>query len=170
MWLLDGSRLTKRSTVPIATASPIGANQTCSPRAVSRISITSVSTERRIGRGGDGSVKPMGRWRPKDGGSAPSAGGVCSRAASSPASRPPRGFDARYIVSSLEVDARQLYEDIYCAHGQAENLIKLHKTQLASDRASCQSPVANQVRLVLHIAAWWLMLALRDAVRRPPAP
>ena len=28
--------------------------------------------------------------------------------------------------------------------------MKLHKTQLASDRTSCRSPLANQVRLVLH--------------------
>jgi hypothetical protein len=48
--------------------------------------------------------------------------------------------------------------------GQAENLIKMHKVQLASDRTSCQSPVANQVRLVLHTAASWLMLGLRDAI------
>jgi hypothetical protein len=76
----------------------------------------------------------------------------------------PRGFDARYIVTSLEAEDRHLYEDIYCRRGQAENLIKLHKVQLASDRTSCQSPVANQVRLVLHTAAYWLMLSLRDAV------
>ena len=75
-----------------------------------------------------------------------------------------RGFDARYIVTSLEGEARYLYEDIYCARGQAENLIKMHKAQLASDRTSCQSPVANHVRLVLHTAAYWLMLALRDAI------
>ena len=61
---------------------------------------------------------------------------------------------------------RHLYEGIYCARGQAENLIKLHKVQLASDRTSCQSPLANQFRLVLHTAAYWLMLALRDAVPR----
>ena len=59
-----------------------------------------------------------------------------------------RGFDARYIVTSLGGDVRHLYEDIYCARGQAENLIKLHKGQLASDRTSCQSPIANQLRLV----------------------
>jgi len=35
-----------------------------------------------------------------------------------------------------------------------ENLIKLHKAQLASDRTSCHSATANQVRLVLHTAAW----------------
>ena len=77
-----------------------------------------------------------------------------------------RGFDARYIVTSLGGDARHLYEAVYCARSQAENLIKLHKGQLASDRTSCQNPIANQFRLVLHTAAYWLMLALRDAVPR----
>jgi hypothetical protein len=33
-----------------------------------------------------------------------------------------------------------------------ENLIKLHKAQLASDRMSCHSAIANQVRLVFHTA------------------
>jgi Transposase DDE domain group 1 len=50
------------------------------------------------------------------------------------------------------------------ARGQAENLIKLHKSQLASDRTSCRSALANQVRLVLHTAAYCLMLNLRDAI------
>ena len=75
-----------------------------------------------------------------------------------------QGFDARYVVTSLPGDARPLYEDVYCVRGQAENLIKLHKAQLASDRTSCRSPVANQVRLVLHTAAYWLLLRLRDAI------
>ena len=77
-----------------------------------------------------------------------------------------RGFDARYIVTSLTGEPRHLYEAVYCARGQAENLIKQHKGQLASDRTSCQSPLANQFRLVLHTAAYWLLLALRDAVPR----
>ena len=77
-----------------------------------------------------------------------------------------RGFDARYIVTSLEGPPRRLYEGTYCARGQAENLIKQHKVQLASGRTSCQSPLANQFRLILHTAAYWLMLALRDAVPR----
>jgi hypothetical protein len=75
-----------------------------------------------------------------------------------------RGFDARYLVTSLKGEARHLYEDVYCLRGQAENLIKMHKSQLASDRTSCRSPIANQVRLVLHTAAYWLMLTVRDAV------
>ena len=49
---------------------------------------------------------------------------------------------------------------------QAENLIKMHKGQLASDRTSCQSPIANQLRLVLHTAAYWIMLTMRDAIPR----
>ncbi len=74
--------------------------------------------------------------------------------------------DGRYIVTSLKGEPRHLYERTYCARGQAENLIKQHKAQLASDRTSCQSPLANQFRLILHTAAYWLMLALRDAVPR----
>jgi hypothetical protein len=70
--------------------------------------------------------------------------------------------DIRYCVTSLKGDADHLYEKVYCARGQAENLIKLHKAQLASDRTSCHSATANQVRLVLHTAAYWLMHALRS--------
>jgi len=78
------------------------------------------------------------------------------------------GLDIRYVVTNLSHgSAEWLYDTLYCARGQAENLIKLHKTQLASDRTSCRSPLANQVRLVLHTGAYWLLLALRDAIPRP---
>ncbi|HCY55205.1 MAG TPA: IS1380 family transposase, partial [Oceanicaulis sp.] len=50
------------------------------------------------------------------------------------------------------------------ARGQAENLIKMHKTQLASDRTSCRSANANQMRLILHTAAYWLLWRIRYAV------
>src|SRR6266481_9767787 len=47
--------------------------------------------------------------------------------------------------------------------------IKLHKSQLASDRTSCRDAKANQFRLILHTAAYWLMLAMRSAVpKRSP--
>jgi hypothetical protein len=72
--------------------------------------------------------------------------------------------DIRYVVTSLKGSARHLYEDVYCQRGQMENLIKLHKVQLASDRTSCHSATANQVRLVLHTAAFWLMHAVRSAI------
>lgn len=76
-----------------------------------------------------------------------------------------RGLDIRFVVTNLATgSAERIYDVIYCARGQAENLIKMHKSQLASDRTSCRSPIANQVRLVLHTAAYWLMLTVRDAV------
>jgi hypothetical protein len=72
--------------------------------------------------------------------------------------------DIRYVVTSLKGTAQHLYENVYCQRGQMENLIKLHKAQLASDRMSCHSATANQVRLVLHTAAFWLMHAVRAAI------
>jgi Transposase DDE domain group 1 len=72
--------------------------------------------------------------------------------------------DIRYVVTSLKGSAQHLYDDVYCQRGQMENLIKLHKAQLASDRMSCHSATANQVRLVLHTAAFWLMHGVRAAV------
>ena len=75
----------------------------------------------------------------------------------------PNGLDVRYVVTSLRAGARHLYETIYCARGTAENFIKWHKSQLASDRTSCREPRANQFRLILHTAAYWLMLAMRKA-------
>lgn len=73
-------------------------------------------------------------------------------------------IDIRYAVTSLDGDPDHLFETVYCARGQAENLIKLHKAQLASDRTSCHSATANQVRLVLHTAAYWIMHALRACI------
>src|SRR5271170_615506 len=75
--------------------------------------------------------------------------------------------DIRYLVTSLKGSAQHLYENVYCQRGQMENLIKLHKAQLASDRMSCHSAIANQVRLVFHTAAYWLMHRVRAAI--PPA-
>jgi Transposase DDE domain group 1 len=72
--------------------------------------------------------------------------------------------DIRYVVTSLKGSAQHLYENVYCQRGQMENLIKLHKAQLASDRTSCHSATANQVRLVLHTAAFWLMHGVRAAI------
>jgi hypothetical protein len=79
-----------------------------------------------------------------------------------------QGLDIRYVVTSLRIGSPEwVYDSLYCARGQAENLIKLHKTQLASDRTSCRSALANQVRLVLHTAAYWLVLTVRDAIPKP---
>jgi len=52
------------------------------------------------------------------------------------------------------------------ARAEAENLIKAHKLHLASDRTSCTKATANQFRLLIHTAAYWLMLTLRDQAPR----
>jgi transposase InsO family protein len=81
-----------------------------------------------------------------------------------------KGLDIRFVVTSVHTgSAAYVYDTLYCARGQAENLIKLHKAQLASDRTSCRSPLANQMRLILHTAAYWLLLTLREAMPRTQA-
>src|SRR4051794_10696023 len=80
----------------------------------------------------------------------------------------PQGLDIRYLVTNLRRGAAEwLYATMDCGRGAAENLIKLHKGQLASDRTSCRDPLANQVRLILHTAAYWRLLCVRDAIPRP---
>ena len=72
-----------------------------------------------------------------------------------------QGSDSRFIVTNLKGTPRWLYEEVYCARGQAENLIKAHKLHLASDRTSCSKATANQFRLLVHTAAYWLLHTLR---------
>ena len=73
-----------------------------------------------------------------------------------------QGTDTRFVVTNLiGSTARTLYEDLYCRRGQAENHIKSWKTHLAADRTSCHRGPANQLRLMLHTGAYWLMWSLR---------
>jgi hypothetical protein len=72
-----------------------------------------------------------------------------------------QGTDTRFVVTNLADKPKRLYERVYCARGQMENLIKAHKRHLASDRTSCTSALANQFRLVLASAAYVLMHGLR---------
>jgi hypothetical protein len=79
----------------------------------------------------------------------------------------PQGTDTRFIVTSLGgLSGRAIYQDIYCARGQAENHIKAWKTHLAADRTSCSRAAANQMRLFLHLGAYWLMWSLRALMPR----
>ncbi len=68
-----------------------------------------------------------------------------------------QGSDTRFVVTNLTGTPRWLYEVLYCGRGQAENLIKAHKLHLASDRTSCTRATANQFRLLVHTAAYWLL-------------
>ena len=51
-----------------------------------------------------------------------------------------QGNDSRFIVTNLKGAPRWLYEDVYCARGQAENLIKAHKLHLASGNHRARAP------------------------------
>jgi hypothetical protein len=72
-----------------------------------------------------------------------------------------QGSDTRFVVTNLSGTPRWLYEVLYCGRGQAENLIKAHKLHLASDRTSCSNATANQFRLLVHTAAYWLLHTLK---------
>jgi hypothetical protein len=72
-----------------------------------------------------------------------------------------QGTDSRFVVTNLAGSPKTLYEKIYCGRGQMENLIKAHKLHLASDRTSCSKATANQFRLLIHTAAYWLIHTLR---------
>jgi hypothetical protein len=71
----------------------------------------------------------------------------------------------RFVVTSIsheELDARQLYEDLYCARGEMENRIKEQQHDLFAGRVSTPTMAANQVRLYFASIAYTLMRALRE--------
>jgi hypothetical protein len=70
----------------------------------------------------------------------------------------------RFVVTALksdEIDARRLYEVIYCARGEMENRIKECQLDLFADRTSAASMQANQLRLWFASMAYVLLSALR---------
>lgn len=74
------------------------------------------------------------------------------------------GANPRFVVTSLpaeRVEARTLYEETYCARGEAENRIKEQKLLFAC-RDSCTSMRANQIRVLLSTVAYVLHRALRE--------
>ena len=76
----------------------------------------------------------------------------------------PKGSNPRFVVTSLpasELDARTLYEDVYCARGEVENRIKEQQLDLFADRTSAATMRANQLRLWFASFAYVLLEALR---------
>ena len=74
------------------------------------------------------------------------------------------GANVRFVVTTLEGRAHDLYDDCYVARAEAcENSIKDLKNVLKADRLSCHRFWANQFRLLLHAAAYVLMYELRRA-------
>ena len=76
----------------------------------------------------------------------------------------PKGSNPRFVVTSLPasaIDARTLYEDLYCARGEVENRIKEQQLDLFADRTSAVTMRANQLRLWFASFAYVLIEALR---------
>jgi len=74
-----------------------------------------------------------------------------------------QGTDTRFVLTNLAGGtARRIHEDLYCQRGQAENHIKAWRRHLAADRTSCSRASANQLRLMLHTGAYWLLWSLRS--------
>jgi hypothetical protein len=74
------------------------------------------------------------------------------------------GANPRFIVTSLppdRIDARTLYERVYCARGDMENRIKECQLDLFADRTSAATMKANQLRLWFASMAYVLLAALR---------
>jgi hypothetical protein len=72
-----------------------------------------------------------------------------------------QGKNPRFVVANVPGDPQELYEDVYCQRGEAENRIKEQQLDLFADRTSCHRFVANQFRLLLSSAAYVLVQALR---------
>ena len=84
----------------------------------------------------------------------------------------PKGANPRFVVTSLapdKIDARTLYEDIYCARGQVENQIKEQQLDLFADRTSAATMRANQLRLWFASFAYVLLDALRGSASGTPS-
>jgi len=75
------------------------------------------------------------------------------------------GDNPRFVVTTLnEPTPECLYRDLYCARGQDENFIKMVKNDLASDRTSDSTFLANHMRLFFSCAAYVLHHTLRTEV------
>jgi hypothetical protein len=70
------------------------------------------------------------------------------------------GTNTRFVVTNKPDEPDELYAH-YTERGETENRIKDLKVALKADRLSCHRFLANQFRLLLHAAAYWLMDTLR---------
>lgn len=70
----------------------------------------------------------------------------------------------RFVVTNLSRrswSAKRLYEELYCARGEAENRIKEQQLDLFGTRLSTQTMQGNRVRMAMSAMAYVLTCALR---------
>jgi hypothetical protein len=75
-----------------------------------------------------------------------------------------RDLNPRFIVTNLRVPLQEAYA-FYCRRGDIENRIKEFKLDLNAGRTSCHRFLANQMRLLMHVAASILMTAIQQAAQ-----
>lgn len=73
-----------------------------------------------------------------------------------------QGTNPRFIVTNLDRPADELYDDLYCQRGEAENRIKETQLDLFGTRASCHTFLANWLRVLFSALAYTLMQRLRE--------
>lgn len=71
-----------------------------------------------------------------------------------------KGPNTRYVVTT-RTDAPAALYGFYTDRGECENWIKDLKAGCFADRLSCHTFWANQFRLLLHAAAYWLLATVR---------
>ncbi len=72
-----------------------------------------------------------------------------------------QGTNPRFVVTNLVGEATALYDDLYCARGEAENRIKEVQLDLFGTRASGHKFATNQLRVLLAALAYTLIERLR---------
>lgn len=77
-----------------------------------------------------------------------------------------QGSNRRFVVTNLCHEPQDLYEFYTERGGTCEVRIDEFNNGLKADRLSCHRFVANQFRLFLHMAAYWLVLRLREALQK----
>lgn len=88
----------------------------------------------------------------------------CERRVIGKAEHLSKGENPRFVVTTLSthtLDARAVYEDLYCARGEMENRIKEQQLALFADRTSTHEMRSNQLRLYFSSFAYVLMQTLR---------
>ena len=97
----------------------------------------------------------------------------CDRRVIAKAEHMGQGANPRFVVTSLPyfdvdwkdevtvLDAKHLYEEVYCARGDMENRIKEQQLDLFADRTSTHWLKSNQIRLWLASAAYILLSEVR---------
>ncbi len=80
-----------------------------------------------------------------------------------------KGPNARFVVTSRD-DPPEALDGWYGARGEPENWIKDLKNACFADRLSDHRFLANQFRLLLHAAAYWLLDTLRRWLAKRAVP